>query len=322
MSNARDLKRICLALPDKELRELQSRVLTTYGELGESMQTIEELDVITKKYYQQLSATKFYNDDFKRLIADAAECQQYHAYALYHKEALEVSVHILPRGMSISCCDQPCDSFCMTIVEYGTLRKKYSKTNQSIFTSVDLNPIKLLSRGDTCVELPDSATSHELKAMSDVVVFLRIRIKYPKASRPGLISRLFTNRFVTSALCLVLPIISGSPSAQATDISIRTASGSTKVAFRGSLSKRQAAMYRQSDDYANQVGAAEWYKKSAQAGDAESQYWLGVMYLDGSGITEDDDEALYWIGQSAAQNYPPAEKLLDHLLATNFDMDC
>jgi TPR repeat protein len=46
------------------------------------------------------------------------------------------------------------------------------------------------------------------------------------------------------------------------------------------------------------------------------------MNLEGSGITEDDYEALKWISLSANQGYPPAVKLLSHLLNTDFDMDC
>ena len=60
----------------------------------------------------------------------------------------------------------------------------------------------------------------------------------------------------------------------------------------------------------------------ARKGNAEAQYWLGVMALDGSGITEDYDEALHWIAISANQEYPPAQKLLRYLLATDDTSDC
>lgn len=46
------------------------------------------------------------------------------------------------------------------------------------------------------------------------------------------------------------------------------------------------------------------------------------MYLDGSGITEDSDEALRWVAMSSDQNYPPAEKLLNHLLTREEIPDC
>ncbi len=307
-------------MPDRYLRELRSRLLNTYRYQSDSRKSIESINVLLRNYYQQLLGAKYYNYDFKQLIADAAECKQYHAYCLQNNNKIETSVHILPKGMVIPNCDNNNHGyFCLTIVEYGTLRKTYKSTDNSAF----MNHIKLLSKGDTCVELPGSVKNHDLKAMSDVVVFIRIRVRYDKSKKLGFISRLFTNRFVAPVLCMVIPFMTGNPSAQAADMVGRYGSAvDSNVSFKKIITKRMASLYRQSKDYANQVGAAEWYQESARSGDAESQYWLGVMYLDGSGITEDDDEALYWIGKAADQGYLPAEKLLDHLLATNFDMDC
>lgn len=68
--------------------------------------------------------------------------------------------------------------------------------------------------------------------------------------------------------------------------------------------------------------ASEIYQQEAMKGNAIAQYWLGVMYLDGLGITDDTDEALRWVAESADQNYPPAEELLDIMLTTDEILDC
>ena len=68
--------------------------------------------------------------------------------------------------------------------------------------------------------------------------------------------------------------------------------------------------------------AAQLYKQEANKGNAEAQYWLGIMYLEGSGITEDSDEALRWIAMSSDQNYQPAQKVLHYLLTMEEIPDC
>jgi len=47
--------------------------------------------------------------------------------------------------------------------------------------------------------------------------------------------------------------------------------------------------------------AMKWYRLSAEQGDAESQYFLGVMYDLGQGVLPDYKEALKWYRLSAAQ---------------------
>jgi len=38
--------------------------------------------------------------------------------------------------------------------------------------------------------------------------------------------------------------------------------------------------------------ATKWYHKAAEQGDADAQYWLGVMYDNGEGVTQDNGKAL------------------------------
>ena len=52
--------------------------------------------------------------------------------------------------------------------------------------------------------------------------------------------------------------------------------------------------------------AAQWYFEAARQGHAEAQYSLGILFLSGSGVVQDDAEATRWIGRAAAQGHADA----------------
>jgi len=49
-------------------------------------------------------------------------------------------------------------------------------------------------------------------------------------------------------------------------------------------------------------------------GDAHGQYDLGVMYLEGAGVLQSNEEAIFWLKQSAEQKFGRAVKLLEKIL--------
>jgi len=53
-------------------------------------------------------------------------------------------------------------------------------------------------------------------------------------------------------------------------------------------------------DYAQ---AAFWLEKAAEQGNMDAQLKLGLMYLEGQGVPQDDDVALAWIRKSAEQEH-------------------
>ena len=66
--------------------------------------------------------------------------------------------------------------------------------------------------------------------------------------------------------------------------------------------------------YANGTGVAEndqeavkWYRLAAEQGLAEAQYNLGVMYDDGEGVAENDQEAVKWFRLAAEQGFASAQ---------------
>lgn len=54
------------------------------------------------------------------------------------------------------------------------------------------------------------------------------------------------------------------------------------------------------------VGAA-WLTKAAEQGHAEAQYVLGALYLNGQGVELDSEKGVSWIAKSAAQGYAEAQ---------------
>ena len=51
-------------------------------------------------------------------------------------------------------------------------------------------------------------------------------------------------------------------------------------------------------------------RKAAEAGDAEAQYRLGLMYAKGDGVEEDQWEAVDWLRKAAKQGHKPARNEL------------
>jgi len=53
-----------------------------------------------------------------------------------------------------------------------------------------------------------------------------------------------------------------------------------------------------------------WTALSLQ-GDAEAQFNLGVLYKNGIGVPQDDNEAIIWLRKSSAQGHENARLILD-----------
>ena len=53
--------------------------------------------------------------------------------------------------------------------------------------------------------------------------------------------------------------------------------------------------------------AVYWYKLAAEQGDAKAQYNLGVMYDVGEGVPQDDKEAVRWYTLAAEQEHAKAQ---------------
>ena len=61
------------------------------------------------------------------------------------------------------------------------------------------------------------------------------------------------------------------------------------------------------------VTAAKEWRALADAGDAPSQFNLGLLYLDGAGVVQNFDQAIEWFHRSADQGYVKAQHNLGAL---------
>ena len=60
--------------------------------------------------------------------------------------------------------------------------------------------------------------------------------------------------------------------------------------------------------------AVYWYQKAAEQGHADAQYNLGLSYYNGQGVMQDDKQAVYWFRKAAEQGDPDAKEQLDEVL--------
>ncbi len=56
----------------------------------------------------------------------------------------------------------------------------------------------------------------------------------------------------------------------------------------------------------NDQEAVKWYRLAAEQGDATAQSNLGVMYFNGEGVAQNDQRAYLWFSVAAAQGLPDA----------------
>lgn len=60
--------------------------------------------------------------------------------------------------------------------------------------------------------------------------------------------------------------------------------------------------------------AALWYRRAARQGNADAEYNLALLYLNGSGVTEDDHEGLSLLEAASRRNHPSASRTLGEAL--------
>ncbi|MBR2921623.1 MAG: sel1 repeat family protein [Kiritimatiellae bacterium] len=61
--------------------------------------------------------------------------------------------------------------------------------------------------------------------------------------------------------------------------------------------------------------AVKWYRKAAEQGYARAQCNLGLMYANGEGVTQDDSEAVKWFRKAAEQGLAVAQYNLGFMYA-------
>jgi len=72
----------------------------------------------------------------------------------------------------------------------------------------------------------------------------------------------------------------------------------------------------------DEYSAFEWCKFAAEEGMLEAQFQLGLMYMEGEGVTEDESEAMRWLWMAADRGYPQATEMLEYVLSNDFTYGC
>jgi len=78
------------------------------------------------------------------------------------------------------------------------------------------------------------------------------------------------------------------------------------------------AIYHSGRDFErNFTKAMEYFLKAANDGESEdaqhAQFNVGIMYLQGDGVSQNEDTAAFWLAKAARQGYQPARKVLRQL---------
>ncbi|MCY1306228.1 Sel1-repeat-containing protein YbeT [compost metagenome] len=59
--------------------------------------------------------------------------------------------------------------------------------------------------------------------------------------------------------------------------------------------------------------AVRWFRKAAEQGNADAQFFLGIAYARGDGVEQDLSAAAEWYAKAAAQGMRKAQELLAKL---------
>ena len=70
-------------------------------------------------------------------------------------------------------------------------------------------------------------------------------------------------------------------------------------------------MYAIGEGVSQDFPAAEkWFRKAAEQGDMEAQYFLGAMHAEGRGVPQNIEEAFTWYRKAADQGHREAQQFI------------
>jgi hypothetical protein len=285
--------------------------LYRYYKLGETSEGIKALE--------DLSGTILKKNKLLSLLAHFEATDKEHAVIrLIEMPYFKVSMHSIAPHYQIA-RHAHSGFFSLTYLHKGAITIK-----QQSLSSADEVFERLLKPQQSCAGLLNLRNIHTISSLKQHSVFLSIRIAKSQLSLNRLKRFYYAYRYRYALLSGFAIILSStfSPSLLATDKEhfIKTShSESTLVKQQLELANQLRTGKGRKKDY---YEAAQLYEKASRQGNAEAQYWLGVMCFDGLGITDDRDDAMHWLALSSDQNYPPAKKLLHHLLNTDDVSDC
>ncbi len=289
-------------------------VLKQYKKLGESKAAIvtiqKELNRLVKNKYKIASVLP----NYVQLLKEVETTREHKIVRLADHKYFKAAIHIIPSHYEIP-CHLHIGQISAINVQQGELQIR-----QSGLVDDENNYQLTLQEQQTCVGLLRLRNMHHIQTKSDACIFISFRLSRKKAL--SIVNK--SRSIIASMAIMLLPdILHAFPVAGVKNQIIASYQFVANAYEQSNLNVIKANKLRTSKGIEeNLYIAVQIYKQEAKKGNAEAQYWLGIMYLEGIGITDDSDAALHWIALSSNQDYPPAKKVLHHLLTAEYVSDC
>jgi len=290
-----------------------SAILKQYKNWGESKFVIEKAEDEIKRLVKNKYRIKSILPNYRQLLEQAESTRSHNIIRLSQHNSFKVSIHIIPSYFKIPAHLHP-DLISIIDVQQGELHiEQLTLSNQEERVS------HRLKKHQACAGLFKLRNIHRIQTLSSPCIFLSFRISKKLEHKHSLLA--FIPLIPAFLFLFPSALTSNKPATEKNHPLSHSSHYSVKPPTNSNITIANKLRLNTSA-YQDLYQAASLYKREAIKGNAEAQYWLGVMYFDGSGITEDSEEALRWVAMSAEQNYPPAKKLLHHFLTTDEVLDC
>jgi hypothetical protein len=285
-----------------------------YRVLGESDLTVKKFEKLISKRLVNHYKVEQLLPDYLELLRQVEVTRDHKVLRLIHNKNTRISLHLVPSNYKIPAHTHS-DKFSFTYLQHGDLRIKQS----SVLLNSESFECHLKSH-QACAGLLKFRNIHSLQTIASPSIFMSIRMTKMYEPFPYVLKKI-RSVIISISLFLFPSFISPNLFAGDNGKQINTP-GDYKINIEKQVilaNKLRTGEGGLTKDY---YKAIQLYKVASKKGNAEAQYWLGVMCFDGLGITDDRDDAMYWLALSSDQNYSPAQKLLHHLLVTDEVLDC
>ena len=286
----------------------RKNILSQYKKLGESVSTINKIQREVKRLSKAKYKLEVILPDYLKLLRQVELTKNHTIVRLRQSRNFKAAIHIVP-----SCYKIPAHIHPGTISAINVLQGKLQLKQHSLLTNYNQHCC-VVKRDQVCAGLYKLRNIHSIQSLGKPAIFLSLRF-----SNKSSLSFNKTLMTLASFFMFLSPNFfmtqSSAEEKKYYPLNSHTNLNNKNLALAHKLRKKHKT-------YTDLYMAAQFYKKEAFKGNAEAQYWLGVMYFDGTGINEDYNEAMKWIAMSSDQNYPKAQKLLNHMLVTDAPSDC
>ena len=292
---------------------IQQAILHWYKKLGETEEAINNIEQHIQCLLRSDSSMESLLSG-SRYLADvqiSEALQDHQSHRVIESDNFNVALHMVPGNFEI-----PSHMHARTINIVYVLKGNL-KIEQQSFPDFRQKSVVHKGSGEACAGLCQLRNLHRLQTAESPCVFFSILVRVPVNIKTHFHLKL------TYSLLASLMLINPFAYADQRFTSIDTVSSTLSKNNSDNSNLKLAHKLRNGIGVTrNLYRAAQLYKKEAQHGNAEAQYWLGMMYLKGSGITDDKHEALHWIALASDQDYPPARKMLNYMLEADEVLDC